>query len=34
LQKNIDKIGISPDKLISNTKETPEDDILERAIAN
>lgn len=34
LQKNIDKIGISPDKLISNTKETPEDDVLERAIAN
>lgn len=34
MQKNIDKVGVSPDKLMNNKKETLEDEVLDRAIAN
>ncbi|MDD3262670.1 MAG: S41 family peptidase [Candidatus Absconditabacteria bacterium] len=33
-QINIDKIGISPDKILVNKKDTPEDEVLEWAILN
>lgn len=33
-QINIDKVGISPDKLIIDKKDTPEDEVLEWAIKN
>jgi C-terminal processing protease CtpA/Prc len=31
---NVDKNWITPDKIISDKKETPEDEVLERAIVN
>lgn len=33
-QVNINKVGISPDKLIINKKDTPEDEVLEWALKN
>ncbi|AHB41388.1 hypothetical protein P148_SR1C00001G0597 [candidate division SR1 bacterium RAAC1_SR1_1] len=33
-KKNIDEIGISPDKIITNKKDTPEDEVLEWALQN
>jgi carboxyl-terminal processing protease len=33
-QINIDKIWISPDKILVNKKDTPEDEVLEWAILN